>query len=47
MTDPDFVRVIAADEGNFIQPPITVSLGYDNFVVGEEDWKPALSKKAK
>ena len=47
VTDPDFVRVIAADEGNFIQAPITVSLGYDNFVVGEEDWKPALSKKAK
>jgi hypothetical protein len=35
MADPEFVRVLGADEDLFIQKPIHVMVGYDHTVIGE------------
>lgn len=35
MADPEFVRVLGADEDLFIEKPIHVMVGYDHTVIGE------------
>jgi hypothetical protein len=35
MGDPDFVKVLVADEDLFIKKPIHVMVGYDYTVIGE------------
>lgn len=36
VSDPDFVKYIAADEAHFIQAPITILFGFDNLVIGTD-----------
>lgn len=35
MGDPEFLKVLGADEDVFIQKPIHVMVGYDHTVIGE------------
>jgi len=35
VSDPEFLEKIVPDEGNFIQPPINIMVGYENLVIGD------------